>query len=51
METLYVIEQGSYLTRSGDSLNIMKQGTILEQVRSFAGYIQEPEKGYHPMKM
>ena len=32
METLYVIEQGSYLTRSGDCLNIMKQGTILETI-------------------
>jgi len=32
METLYVIEQGSYLTRTGDCLNIMKQGTLLETI-------------------
>ncbi len=32
MESLYVIEQGSYLTRSGDCLNIMKQGTVLETI-------------------
>ncbi len=32
METLYVIEQGSYLTRSGDCLNVMKQGTVLETI-------------------
>jgi CRISP-associated protein Cas1 len=32
MENLYVIEQGSYLAKSGNSLKIMKQGTVLEAV-------------------
>ena len=32
MENLYVIEQGSYLAKSGNSLKIMKQGTVLETV-------------------
>jgi len=32
MESLYIIEQGSTLTRSGDSLKIMKQGTVMKTV-------------------
>jgi len=32
MENLYVIEQGSYLAKSGNSLKIMKKGTVLEAV-------------------
>jgi len=32
METLYVIEQGSYLTRTGNCLNIVKKGTVLETI-------------------
>ena len=32
MESLYVIEQGAYLTKTGNCLNIMKQGTILETI-------------------
>jgi CRISPR-associated protein Cas1 len=32
MENLYVVEQGSFLAKSGDTLKIMKQGTVLETV-------------------
>lgn len=32
VESLYVIEQGSYLARNGDRLDIMKQGALLESI-------------------
>jgi CRISPR-associated protein Cas1 len=32
MENLYVVEQGSFLTKSGDTLKIVKQGTVLDTV-------------------
>ncbi len=32
METLYVVEQGSYIKKSGNSLNIMKNGSLIESL-------------------
>jgi CRISPR-associated protein Cas1 len=32
METIYVIEQGAYLKKNGDTLVIMKQGTVLQEI-------------------
>ncbi|MEA1966992.1 MAG: CRISPR-associated endonuclease Cas1 [Thermodesulfobacteriota bacterium] len=32
METLYVVEPGSYVKKSGNALNIMKQGIVLETI-------------------
>ena len=32
METLYVVEQGAYLKKDGNALNIVKQGVILETI-------------------
>ncbi len=32
MESLYIIEQGAYLSRSGESLRVMKQGTVIDTV-------------------
>lgn len=32
METLYVVEPGSYIQKSGDCLTILRQGTVLETV-------------------
>ncbi|EMS78523.1 CRISPR-associated endonuclease Cas1 [Desulfotignum phosphitoxidans] len=32
MENLYVVEQGSFLAKSGDTLKIVKQGTVLDTV-------------------
>ena len=32
VESLYVIEQGSYLARNGDRLSIMKQGAVLDSI-------------------